>query len=128
MLLGIAANEPNVYNRSTMWQPMAIPANARTMRVNVWTYQAAEPGSGPDKQLMLVYDIDPAQNLQGQRSPIGTVFNERVNAQAWQLRTFNMDVSAYRSRTLWLYASAVNDGQGGRVWMTLDDIEVIVCP
>jgi hypothetical protein len=128
MLLGIVPGEPNVFSFSTVWQGVPVPANATTMQVSAWTFQAAQPGGGPDRQLMLIYDIDPGQNLQGQRSPIAYVFGERVNADSWQRRTLTIDVTAYRGGTLWLYSSAVNDGLGGRVWMALDDLEVKLCP
>ena len=127
LLLGIVSDEPNVYSYSTAWQGMRVPAGARTMTVRAWTYQAAQPGGGPDRQLMLVYDIDPDQNQQGQRSPIAYVFGERLNIEAWQRRTLTIDVTPYRNRTLWLYSTVVNDGFGGRVWMLLDDIEVSFC-
>ncbi|RIL12738.1 hypothetical protein DCC79_00485 [bacterium] len=128
LLLGILSDEPNTYSYSTAWQRLAVPANARTMTVRAWAYQAAQPGGGPDRQLMLVYDIDPEQNQQGQRSPVAVVFGEWLNVESWQRRTLTIDVTAYRGRSLWLYASAVNDGLGGRVWMTLDDIDVAFCP
>jgi hypothetical protein len=127
LLLGILSDEPNVFSYSTTWQAIAVPATASTMAVRAWTYQAAQPGGGPDRQLMLVYDIDPDQNLQGQRSPIAYVFGERANIEAWQRRTLTLDVTAYRNRTLWLYSTVVNDGLGGRVWMLLDDIDVTFC-
>jgi len=128
MLLGILPGEPNVYSFSTIWQGMLVPADAGTMSVSAWTFQAAQPGGGPDRQLMLIYDVDPERNLSLQRAPIAYVFGERVNADSWQRRTLTIDVSAHRGQTLWLYSSAVNDGLGGRVWMALDDIEVRFCP
>ena len=128
LLLGIRPGEPNAYAYSTAWQGLAVPAGARSMTVSAWTYQAAEPGGGPDRQLMLVYDIDPDQNLQGQRSPIAYVFGERLNVDAWQKRTLTLDVSAYQGSTLWLYSTVANDGYGGRAWMYLDDIDVAFCP
>jgi hypothetical protein len=128
MLLGILPGETNQFSFSTIWQGVRVPNDATNMTVSAWTFQAAQPGGGPDRQLMLVYDVDPGETLTWQRSPIGTVFAERVNADAWQRRTLTMDVSQYRGRDLWLYSSAVNDGQGGRVWMVLDDIEVKFCP
>ena len=113
---------------STIWQPANVPADATTMTVSAWTYQAAQPGGGADRQLMLIYDIDPDENIAGQRSPIAYVFGERVNANAWQRRTLTIDVTAYRGSTLWLYSTVVNDGLGGRAWMALDDLEVKYCP
>ena len=128
MLLGIVPGEPNVFSFSSIWQGMDVPDDATTMTVSAWTFQAAQPGGGPDRQLMLVYDVDPGDNVSGQRSPVGYVFGERENVDAWQRRTLTIDVSDYRGGRLWLYSSAVNDGLGGRVWMVLDDIEVKFCP
>ena len=91
-------------------------------------FQGAEPGGGPDRQLVLLYDVDPAQNLQNQRSPIAYILGERVNSGAWQQKVFTFDVTRYRGQRLWLYASVSNDGQGGRAWMLLDDVDVSVCP
>ncbi|MFN2114464.1 MAG: hypothetical protein ACK2T6_02045, partial [Anaerolineae bacterium] len=128
MLLGILSNEPNQFSYSTIWQAAAVPGDATTMTVSAWTYQAAQPGGGADRQLMLVYDIDPDDNLSGQHSPIAYVFGERVDANEWQRRTLTIDVTEYRGSTLWLYSTVVNDGLGGRVWMALDDLEVKYCP
>jgi hypothetical protein len=128
MLLGILPGEPNVFSYSTIWQPVSVPTDATSMTVSAWTYQAAQPGGGPDRQLMLIYDVDPDENLSGQRSPIAYVFGERVNANAWQRRTLTIDVTSYRGQTLWLYSTVANDGLGGRAWMVLDDLEVKICP
>jgi hypothetical protein len=128
MYLGIAPGEPNIYAYSSIWQPVAVPANASTMAVSAWTFQGAEPGGGADRQLVLVYDVDPAGNTSAGRSPVAVVLAERSNAQAWQRRTVSMNVSAWRGRTLWFYATVLNDGLGGRAYMLLDDTEVAFCP
>jgi hypothetical protein len=128
MLLGIRPGEPNEYSYSTIWQAVDVPANASTMAVAAWTYQGAEPGGGPDRQLMLVYDVDPDHNREGRQSPIAYVFGERVDARTWQRRTLTIDVSEYRGSTLWIYSTVLNDGMGGRAWMYLDDVEVVFCP
>jgi hypothetical protein len=128
LFLGIAQNESNLYSYSSAWQAVTVPATARTLTVSGWTFQGSEPGGGPDRQLLLVYDVDPAQNASLQRSPVGVVFAERQNAQQWQRRALTLNVSAWRGRPLWLYASVVNDGFGGRTYMMLDDLEMAFCP
>jgi hypothetical protein len=128
MLLGIKPNEPNEYSYSTIWQPVPVPSDARTLSIAAWTYQGAEPGGGPDRQLVLIYDIDPSQNREGRRAPIAYVFGERVDARVWQRRTLTIDVSDHRGGTLWVYSTVMNDGMGGRAWMYLDDVEVVFCP
>ncbi len=128
MLLGILPGERNAFTYSTLWQRMPVPEDARTMQVSAWTYQGAEPGGGPDRQLMLVYDINPDDNLRGQRSPIAYVFGERLPVGSWQRRTLTLDVSDYQGKALWLYSTVANDGFGGRAWMYLDDIDVAFCP
>ncbi len=128
MLLGILPPEPNELAYSTLWQSLEVPPAARTMTVLAWTYQAAEPGGGPDRQLILVYDVDPGDNLDFGRPPIARVVSERSDVRAWQRRALTFDVTGYRGRTLWLYATVLNDGHGGRTWMFLDDLEVIICP
>lgn len=128
LFLGIAPNEPNQYSYSSTWQPVVVPQSARTLRVSAWAYQVAEPGGGPDRQMLLVYDVDPAANGQLGRPPMAMVFSERMNAQVWQRRALTLDVSAWRGRTLWLYSAVVNDGFGGRAYMVLDDTEMAFCP
>ncbi len=128
LVLGILSDEPNRLAYSTLWQPVRVPSDATTMQVSAWTFQEAQPGGGADRQLMLVYDVDPASNIDGQRAPLASVFAERSDAKAWQRRVRNLDVSAYRNQTLWIYATVVNDGLGGRAWMFLDDTEVSFCP
>jgi hypothetical protein len=127
-LLGIAPGEPNVFSYSTLWQPVPVPDDSSSMTVAAWTHQGTEPGGGPDRQLLLVYDVDPADNTQGQHAPIAYVFGERENVGEWQRRTLTMDVTSYRGRTLWMYSTVLNDGLGGRAWMYLDDVEVEFCP
>jgi hypothetical protein len=128
LLLGIKPGEANTFSYSTAWQGVLVPVGARTMTLSAWSYQAAEPGGGPDRQLLLIYDVDPATNTHGQHSPIAYVFGERVDAQAWQRRTVTIDVTAYRGRNLWVYATVANDGLGGRAWMWLDDVDARFCP
>jgi hypothetical protein len=128
LYLGIAPGEANAYAYSTTWQPVTVPANTTTMAVSAWTFQGAEPGGGADRQLVLVYDVNPADNTSAGRAPIAVVVAERSNAQAWQRRSLTMDVTAWRGKTLWFYASVVNDGLGGRAYMLLDDTEVAFCP
>jgi hypothetical protein len=128
LFLGVAPNEPNAFGYSTTWQPVAVPEAASSMTVSGWTFQAAEPGGGPDRQLLLVYDVDPALNTGQGQPPIGIVFAERLNAQAWQRRALTMDVRPWRGRNLGVYSSVVNDGFGGRAYMVLDDMEVVFCP
>jgi hypothetical protein len=128
LFLGVAPNERNVYSYSSAWQAVIVPSSARTLAVSAWTFQAAEPGGGPDRQLLLLYDIDPAENATAQRPPVAVVFADRLNVQAWQRRALTLDVSAWRGRRLWLYSSVVNDGFGGRAYMMLDDMEMAFCP
>ena len=126
--VGSIAASSNQYSFSTLWQQLPVPTAARTMTVAAWTWQGAEQGAGPDRQLLLVYDIDPGLNLQGQRSPVAYVFGERNHVGSWQKRTLTLDVTAYRGQSLWLYGSVANDGLGGRAWMVLDDMDVAFCP
>jgi hypothetical protein len=46
----------------------------------------------------------------------------------WQRRTLTFDVTGYRGQRLWIYATVVNDGFGGRAWMHLDDMSAQFCP
>jgi hypothetical protein len=128
LLLGILPGETNVLSWSSAWQRVRVPNDATDLTVAAWTYQQAENGAGPDRQLLLVYDIDPADNTTEHRSPIATVFGERTNTAAWQRRSLTFGVSEYRGRFLWIYSTVMNDGYGGRVWMNLDDTEAMFCP
>lgn len=128
LVLGILPDERNRLAYSSMWQPVLVPPDARTMTVAAWTFEEAQAGGGPDRQLMLLYDIDPALNGRGQRGPVATVFNVRSDAKQWQRRTLSMDVTLRRNQRLWLYGTVVNDGTGGRAWMFLDDVEIAFCP
>jgi len=127
LVLGVLPDEPNRLSYSSAWQPVLVPPDARTLIVGGWTFEEAQAGGGPDRQLMLLYDIDPALNGSGQRGPIATVFNVRSDAKQWQRRTLTMDVTLRRNQRLWLYSTVVNDGTGGRAWMFMDDIEVAFC-
>jgi hypothetical protein len=128
LLLGVIPGEPNVLSYSSTWQRVRVPNDATRLTVAAWTYQQAEAGAGPDRQLFLIYDVDPATNGTAQRSPIATVFGERSNAAAWQRRSLTLDVASYRGRYLWVYGTVMNDGFAGRAWMYLDDLETVFCP
>lgn len=128
LVLGILPDERNQLAYSSAWQPVLVPSDARTMTVGAWTFEEAQAGGGPDRQLMLLYDIDPALNGRGQRGPVATVFNVRSDAKQWQRRTLSADVTLRRNQRLWLYSTVVNDGTGGRAWMFLDDVEIAFCP
>ncbi len=128
LVLGVLPDEPNQLAYSSAWQPVLVPPDARSLTVSAWTFEEAQAGGGPDRQLMLLYDIDPALNAGGQRAPVATVFNVRSDAKQWQRRTLTLDVTLRRNQRLWLYTTVLNDGAGGRAWMFLDDVELAFCP
>jgi hypothetical protein len=128
LFLGVPPNEANERSYSSTWQPVTVPEDARSLTASAWTYQVAEPGSGADRQVLFVYDVDPALNGQLGRAPIAVVFADRLNTPTWQRRALTFDVREWRGRRLWLYGSVVNDGFGGRAYMWLDDLELAFCP
>lgn len=128
VLTGFLPTEPNELAWSSVWQPIMIPRDASTLRVEAWVYRAAEgDAAGDDRQLVLVYDVDPELNVRLERAPIAIVLADRSDERMWRRVAAEVPVARYRGRTLWVYASTRNDGVGGRTWMFVDDVSAEVC-
>lgn len=128
LLAGLLPSEPNELAWSSVWQPVSIPEDAATLRFSAWVYRAAEPGPpGDDAQLVLVFDVDPARNVELRRAPVAIALADRSDERMWRRIVAEVPVTRHRGRTLWLYLGARNDGEGGRTWMFADDVTAEVC-
>jgi hypothetical protein len=106
---------------SSVRQTLTIPANAISAELTfwVWTFTEANPGSDRQEALLLV----PGASVQS-ASPT-TVWSELSNSGAY--RQIRVPVTGQIGRTVDLTFSVYNDGFGGRTWMLVDDVALVVC-
>ena len=141
---GIVA-DPDVYSYSSALQVVTIPANAENAHLNFWWYPiSAEPPlvvaqSEPPLQVLqaVAKGVLPAEILAGDwqyallLDDQGNILLNsprlwtRSNAQSWQ--QMSLDLGAYRGRTLQIVFGVLNDGDGRRTAMYVDDVALTTC-
>jgi len=115
------AQGPNVVTFSSIRQLVTLPYNITRAEVRWWkllqTADGGVAGSLSDRQDLIL--LSPA--LQ----PIQILSRELSNTGNWQ--EDQVDITAYRGQSFYLYFNAFNDGNGARTWMYLDDIQLNLC-
>lgn len=104
-----------------MRQTVTIPVNAASAQLTFWVWTMTEANPGSDRQEALL--LTPGASVLS-ASP-GAVWSELTNSGAY--RQITVDVSSQRGRTVDLTFSVYNDGVGGRTWMFVDDVALIIC-
>jgi len=134
---------PDVYSYSDFYQVLTIPAGASSARLKFWWYPitaepltgAAASASAPPAETLagLAEHSLPAGALAGDWQYVlvwdGYAWNSlmytRSNAQTWQELTF--DLTRFRGRTIQLRFGVVNDGNGRRTLMYVDNASLLTC-
>ena len=128
---GILSPLNNVLSYSSIWQPVAIPADAEQATLSFWIYPVntgpIEDYHGGDLQLALLLDY-PYWSVGS--SPVRqTLLALRSNSRTWT--RYEYDLTPYAGRTLWLYFGTYNNGWAGS-WgnpmaMYVDDVSLLAC-
>jgi hypothetical protein len=116
-----STNPASIQAYSTVRQTVTIPVNATSAQLTFWVWTMTEANPGNDRQEALL--LTPGASVLS-ASP-GAVWSELANSGAY--RQITVDVSSQRGRTMDLTFSVYNDGVGGRTWMFVDDVQLIIC-
>lgn len=148
MRVGVVPPTADVYSHSSAYQAINVPSGAVHPVLTFWykahseeparsnwkdydwsSYDPAKIIAGSDEsksccgqidwQEMLLLDAN-YRLLSG-----GVVLRQVQNDGVWRQKTF--DLSPYKGMTVVLYFNAINDGDGQRTWMYVDDVSVNLC-
>lgn len=147
-LLGILPGEPDVYSFSSAYQRIHVPANATSVTLSFWakrsTQEAVKAAVDPTLDR-----YDPADVIEGTYDYSGksarlqsdwqevfileypcynlmaVLMRARANDGAWT--QFTYDLTAFAGQDIVVYFDAVNNGNGLRTWMFVDDVQVQAC-
>jgi hypothetical protein len=148
VLLGIQPGEADVYSFSSAYQKIHVPANATSVTLSFWArrftqeipkavvdptldqYDPAEVIEGTydysSKSTRLQYDWQEVFILQYPcYNWMATLMRARSNDGAWTQYTY--DLSAFAGQDIVVYFDAVNNGNGLRTWMFVDEVTVQAC-
>jgi hypothetical protein len=121
MQLGNQVNATSIEAYSTVRQTLTIPTNAVSAQLTFWVWTATEANPGLDRQEALL--LTPGASVLSV-SP-GAVWSDLSNSGSY--RQIAIDVIGQRGRTFDLAFSVYNDGAGGRTWMTVDEVRLVIC-
>ncbi len=119
--LGNQVNAASIEAYSTVRQTLTIPTNAVSAQLSFWVWTFTEANPGADRQEALL--LTPGASVLSV-SP-GAVWSELSNSGSY--RQIAIDVIGQRGRTFDLAFSVYNDGAGGRTWMFVDEVRLVIC-
>ncbi|MBN1583751.1 MAG: immune inhibitor A, partial [Anaerolineae bacterium] len=148
MRLGVTTSTADTYSHSSTYQHITIPSGATNPTLTFWYkahsqdtikqewtgkedigYNPAQTIAGTqsdsqsrvqeDWQEMLILDAD-YKLLSG-----GVVLRQVRNDGTWMKKSY--DLSPYKGMEIVLYFNVINDGNGKRTWMYVDDVSVNLC-
>jgi hypothetical protein len=148
MRLGIEPGDPDVYSYSPAYYKLSIPANATSISLTFWARRFTQdpPKAPPDPTTDL---YNPGEVIEGtydwgaksQRARndwhevlilqqdcynwLATLMRELSNDGTWTL--YSYDLSAFAGQDILLYFNVINNGDGERTWMYVDDVQVQGC-
>ena len=115
MRLGIAAGD-NIRTYSSIWQAIAVPADAPDPVLTFWYYAVSDDVVG-DRQYALIQD---------EGGSLESVFSDRSDEQVWTYREYSL--AAFKGHNVRIYFGVFNDGEAGITSMYVDDVAVVFCP
>jgi hypothetical protein len=146
--LGVEPGSADVYSHSSAYQKIHVPANATSVTLSFWAKRGTQdpikgspdpaadlydPASVIDetfdwnaKSTRAQYDWQEVLILQGGcYNWLATLMRERSNDGVWAQYTY--DLTAFAGQDIVVYFNAINNGDGRRTWMYVDDIQVLAC-
>jgi subtilisin family serine protease len=112
--LGITS-EPDRYSYTSVWQRVAIPAEASQVTLTANIYPISQDTPGSDFQNILILD--------NRLRVIETLARDLSNSQAWETRTY--DLSHLKGRTIHIYFGVFNRGFGDKpTALYVDDVSL----
>jgi hypothetical protein len=148
MRLGVVPPTLDTYSHSSAYQHVAVPAGAPNPTLSFWYKAHSEDITRSDWKAYDWSGYDPAKVIAGEKLSTkccgevdwqemllldtsyrllsgGVVLRQVRNDGVWRQVTY--DLSPYRGMNIVLYFNAINDGNGRRTWMYVDDVSVNVC-
>ncbi|MCZ7574093.1 MAG: hypothetical protein M5U01_36545 [Ardenticatenaceae bacterium] len=139
--LGLEPPAADLASYSSVSQRVTIPSDITGARLALWLWPRTEddvapPGGLTDGATLtaaLQTGAAPAQSspdrqqvilLDDKRQFLALLWSAAENGDGWQRLDF--DLSDYRGRTIWIYVNSINDGDGRRTWLFLDDVSLTV--
>lgn len=119
--VGNQVNSASIQAYSTVRQTLTIPVNAVSAQLSFWAWTNTEANPGNDRQEALL--LTPGASVLSV-SP-GAIWSELTNSGGY--RQITADVLSQQGRTFDLVFSVYNDGAGGRTWMTVDNVMLVIC-
>ncbi|MCA9936452.1 MAG: carboxypeptidase regulatory-like domain-containing protein [Ardenticatenaceae bacterium] len=132
MRVGIFNPGDNTNSYSSVWQTVAIPANATSATFTFWLYTGSSgtrmtlPAEDApiidraplidDAQYVLIYDQNEQQH---------TLIFQRLNELTWTYHQF--DLSQFAGQNVRLYFGTYNNGYGGITGIYVDDVSLQTC-
>jgi hypothetical protein len=113
---GIPAGGQNQYSYSSADQEVVIPGGMSSVQLSFWYFPLADDDAG-DFHYLMIRDAGGAWH---------TVFSGRENRGTWVFA--EIDLQAYLGQTITLRIGAFNDGTEGVSSLTVDQVELRVCP
>jgi hypothetical protein len=148
MRLGVVPSTWDTYSHSSAYQHVTIPAGASNPTLSFWYKAHSEDTVRSEWKAYDWSGYDPGQVIRGEKTDAkccgeidwqemllldadyrllsgGVVLRQVRNDGVWQQVTY--DLSPYKGMTIVLYFNAINDGNGRRTWMYIDDVSVNLC-
>ncbi len=146
MRLGVASSTGDAYSHSSAYQHIVIPAGASNPTLSFWYKAHSQDTIKAEWDGKENIGYNPAETIQGESGKPygevdwqemfildrnyqllsgGVVMRQVRNDGVWRQVTF--DLSPYKGREVVLYFNVINDGNGKRTWMYIDDVSVNVC-
>lgn len=113
--LGLA----DINSYSSIRQLVTIPANATSAQLRWWHLYGTEDANFPHPPCQQVLLLSPDLKV------LRTVSNVHRNDGSWLEDA--VDLSDLRGQSFYIYFNALNDGNGQRTWMYIDDVSVRAC-
>lgn len=115
--LGIVPPSGDASAYSSAYQAVTLPATASSATLGFWLQRHSADTSGDAQQAIILNESLGVERV---------LMNVLSDDGAWSHATF--DLTPYLGRTIAVYFNVVNDGDGNRTCMYLDDVTLEVCP
>ena len=148
MRLGIVPPTGDTYSHSSAYQSIVVPAGAPNPTLTFWYQAHSEDTTRTDWKSYDFSNYDPGKVIRGEKGAErccgeidwqemllldssyrllsgGVVLRQVQNDGVWRQATY--DLSPYKGMTIVLYFNVINDGNGKRTWMYVDDVSVNAC-
>ena len=116
LLLGVVPPNGDGNAYSSAYQAISLSAGMSSATLGFWMQRDTEDTYGDAQQVVILDDALRVERV------LANVLND---SGVWSYTSF--DLTDYIGRTIFVYFNVVNDGDGSRTWMYLDEVVLDVC-